>query len=115
MIILGIETSCDETAVSVVRAVGGLKNPKFKMLAHVVSSQTALHAPWGGVVPTLAKREHGRNLVPCLEKALRQSKILNSKFETRNKFKIDKKENKIGKILEREPELLEQFLSDGIL
>ncbi len=106
MIILGIETSCDETAVSVVRATGGLKRPKFEVLAHIVSSQTALHAPWGGVVPTLAKREHGRNLVPCLNKALISAK-LKVKSE-KQQLKIEK--NKIKKILEREPELLKQFL-----
>ncbi len=116
MIILGIETSCDETAVSVIRATGGLKSPKFTVLAHIVSSQTALHAPWGGVVPTLAKREHGRNLVPCLEKALVSSKL---KVKSLPDGKAGEKLSaqgrqvwggKVKTILEREPELLEQFL-----
>ncbi|MEK7585246.1 MAG: tRNA (adenosine(37)-N6)-threonylcarbamoyltransferase complex transferase subunit TsaD [Patescibacteria group bacterium] len=117
MIILGIETSCDETAVSVVRATGGLKNPKFKVLAHVVSSQTALHAPWGGVVPSLAKREHGKNLVPCLEKALAKAKLLKIKPHAptpspkgRGSKKSAQGRSAWGGILEREPELLEQFL-----
>ena len=118
MIILGIETSCDETAVSIVRATGGLKWPQFAVLAHIVSSQTALHAPWGGVVPTLAKREHGRNLVPCLKQALRKSKLINvkaspwgSKGNAFNSLKVEPWKSKIKKILEREPELLEQFLN----
>ncbi len=113
MIILGIETSCDETAVSVVRATGGLKSPKFSVLAHVVSSQTVLHAPWGGVVPSLAKREHGRNLVPLLNQALRKAKLLpKTKGRTfgSKSFKVRPWEVKIKKILARELELLEQFL-----
>ncbi len=105
MTILGIETSCDETAVSVVEGKGGLRRPKFKVLAHVVSSQTAIHAPWGGVVPMLAKREHGKNLIPVLEKTLN-----NSKLKTKSVKQQLKNKNEIEKILEREPELLEQFL-----
>lgn len=118
MVILGIETSCDETAVSIVRATGGFKRPKFTVLAHIVSSQTALHAPWGGVVPTLAKREHGRNLVPCLKQALQKSKLINVKANVKaspwgskdNAFNSEPWNSKARKILEREPELLEQFL-----
>lgn len=108
MIILGIETSCDETAVSVVKGNGGLQVPRFRVLAHIVSSQTAIHAPWGGVVPTLAKREHGKNLIPVLKKALRKSKLINPK--ARPWGSKGPALNSIKKILKREPELLEQFL-----
>lgn len=62
MRILAIETSCDETAIALVRASGGLKSPKFKVLKNVVASQIETHRPWGGVVPNLAKREHLKNL-----------------------------------------------------
>ena len=55
MKVLGIESSCDETAVAVYASDGGL-------LAHRVHSQTALHATWGGVVPELASRDHVRKL-----------------------------------------------------
>ena len=64
--ILGIETSCDETAVGVV-ADGR------RVLCNVISSQAALHAPYGGVVPEVASRQHVRDLVPALEKALADS------------------------------------------
>ncbi len=74
MLILGIETSCDETAVSVVEAEGGLKNPKFKILSNIVSSQIKLHRKYGGVVPNLASREHLKNLPPVLETALDEAK-----------------------------------------
>lgn len=62
MKILAIETSCDETAMAVVEANGGLRNPRFKVLKNVVSSQIETHRPFGGVVPMLAKREHIKNL-----------------------------------------------------
>ena len=62
MIIWSIETSCDETALAVVEASGGLRAPKFKVLRSVVSSQIEIHRPFGGVVPNLAKREHLKNL-----------------------------------------------------
>src|SRR3989344_6342305 len=67
MVILGVETSCDETALALVEARGGLSHPSFKVLKSIISSQVAIHAPFGGVVPNLAKREHLRNL-PLLKK-----------------------------------------------
>jgi len=69
MKILAIETSCDETAIALVEATGGLKNPQFKILENLVASQIKIHRPFGGVVPNLAKREHLRNL-PILFKKL---------------------------------------------
>lgn len=66
MKILAIETSCDETAMAVVEATGGLNppagGPQFKVLENIVSSQVEAHRPFGGVVPMLAKREHIKNL-----------------------------------------------------
>lgn len=70
MSILAIETSCDETAIALVHASGGLKSPRFKVLKNLVASQIKIHRPFGGVVPNLAKREHLKNL----------PKILNSIF-----------------------------------
>ncbi len=69
MKILAIETSCDETAIALVEAKGGIKKPQFKVLENIVSSQIAIHRPFGGVVPNLAKREHIKNL-PKLYKSL---------------------------------------------
>lgn len=64
--ILGIETSCDETAAAVVRS-------GERLLSNVVSSQIAVHQPYGGVVPELASREHLRAIVPVVRKALEES------------------------------------------
>ncbi len=64
--LLALETSCDETAAAV------LEDGR-RVLSNVVSSQAALHAPWGGVVPELAARHHLENLVPVTETALREA------------------------------------------
>lgn len=69
MLILGIETSCDETALAILECSGGIASPKFKVLKETVASQIAAHRPFGGVVPTIAKREHLANL-PVLEKKI---------------------------------------------
>jgi N6-L-threonylcarbamoyladenine synthase len=66
MLILGIETSCDETAASV------LSDGK-EILSNVVYSQIALHRPYGGVVPELASRRHLDNIVPVVKEALTQA------------------------------------------
>ncbi len=73
MIILAIETSCDETAISIISANGGFRNPKFKILSNIVASQIKIHSKWGGVVPHLAKREHERNLPTVLKRALKKA------------------------------------------
>ncbi|CAN5127236.1 tRNA (adenosine(37)-N6)-threonylcarbamoyltransferase complex transferase subunit TsaD [soil metagenome] len=70
MKILAIETSCDETAVAVIEASGGLQKPTFKILGNSLISQIDIHKEFGGVVPMLAKREHKKNLPILLEKTL---------------------------------------------
>jgi N6-L-threonylcarbamoyladenine synthase len=67
-LILGIESSCDETAAAVVER-------GRHQLANVVASQIATHAPYGGVVPELASREHLRNIVPVVRSALAQAQL----------------------------------------
>ena len=73
MKILGIETSCDETAVSIVEAKGKLDSLDFKLLGSGVNSQIKIHEQYGGVVPNLAKREHTKNLPIVLEEALKKA------------------------------------------
>jgi len=67
MTLLAIETSCDETSAAVVRDGGVVSN--------VTSSQTAIHAEYGGVVPELATRAHLRNLLPVAKQALREAQV----------------------------------------
>ncbi|MEK7496119.1 MAG: tRNA (adenosine(37)-N6)-threonylcarbamoyltransferase complex transferase subunit TsaD [Patescibacteria group bacterium] len=71
MLILAIETSCDETALALVETEGELNNPQFKILENLVASQIKIHRPFGGVVPNLAKREHLKNLPILLSKILK--------------------------------------------
>jgi N6-L-threonylcarbamoyladenine synthase len=73
MKILSIETSCDETAVSIIEVEGGTTAPDFKVLSNLVLSQVALHEKYGGVFPSLAKREHSKNLVPLVRAALEEA------------------------------------------
>ncbi|MFZ0632838.1 MAG: tRNA (adenosine(37)-N6)-threonylcarbamoyltransferase complex transferase subunit TsaD [Acidobacteriaceae bacterium] len=67
-LILGIETSCDETAAAVVRC-------GTEILSNTVASQIPMHAPYGGVVPELASREHLRNLLPVVRTALAEANV----------------------------------------
>lgn len=68
MLILGLESSCDETAAAVLR-------DGSEVLADVVNSQIAVHTPYGGVVPELASRKHLENIVPVVATALAEAGI----------------------------------------
>lgn len=68
MIVLGIESSCDETGAAVVADDG-------RVLSDVVQSQTEIHAEYGGIVPELASRDHTRNVVPVVQAALRDAQV----------------------------------------
>ncbi|MDO8240752.1 MAG: tRNA (adenosine(37)-N6)-threonylcarbamoyltransferase complex transferase subunit TsaD [Candidatus Moranbacteria bacterium] len=73
MKILGLESSCDETAASVVEI--DETNGSIKPLSNVISSQIKLHAKWGGVVPNLAAREHLKNILPVIESGLAEAGV----------------------------------------
>lgn len=109
MKILAIETSCDETAIALVeiQKLAGSKT-KFKILGNEVSSQIAIHIPYGGVFPMMAKREHGKNILGVLTKVLQEAKLYKLRI-TNDELRI-KDKNKIQKILEREDELSKNFL-----
>jgi len=66
IVILGIETSCDETAAAVITAEGHIR-------ANVVASQADLHARFGGVVPEVASRRHLELVSPVIREALQQA------------------------------------------
>jgi N6-L-threonylcarbamoyladenine synthase len=68
MLVLGIETSCDDTAAAV------LLDGRM-ILANVVSSQDQIHGPYGGVVPELASRQHIRNILPIIDSALAKAGV----------------------------------------
>ncbi|MBI2122248.1 MAG: tRNA (adenosine(37)-N6)-threonylcarbamoyltransferase complex transferase subunit TsaD [Candidatus Sungbacteria bacterium] len=121
MRILAIETSCDETSIAVVEFGNGRgysrrkfktrirveKIPGVRVLSHIVLSQIPLHKKFGGVVPNLARREHQHNLAPILLKSIREAKLL--ELRTKN-LELRNWKQKLNLLLEREPELLEQFI-----
>jgi N6-L-threonylcarbamoyladenine synthase len=69
--VLGVETSCDETGVALLR--WDPEQPGRGLLSHALFSQIALHAEYGGVVPELASRDHVRKLVPLVRQALKDA------------------------------------------
>ena len=100
MKILAIETSCDDTGVSVL----DINNAgDFTVLSNVVASQIEVHQKYGGVYPAMAKREHQKNLVPTFITALQEAKLLNQKNGIKNPD--------LKNILEREPELQKHLVS----
>ncbi|KND48824.1 MAG: O-sialoglycoprotein endopeptidase [Parcubacteria bacterium C7867-005] len=105
MKILAIETSCDETAIAILEAEGGLKSPEFKVLGNTLVSQIDLHKEFGGVYPNLARREHAKNLVPILLTTLRQA-FGESKYGLKPTQEMIEK---IEKILTKEPDLYKLF------
>ncbi|MHB1330416.1 MAG: tRNA (adenosine(37)-N6)-threonylcarbamoyltransferase complex transferase subunit TsaD [Minisyncoccota bacterium] len=73
MKILAIETSCDETAITILECRGSLPLPQFKVLGDSLLSQIHIHEQYGGVYPMLAKREHQKNLPILLDKTLKEA------------------------------------------
>lgn len=102
MRILSIETSCDETAVSIVEAKGDFPNATYEILGNSLFSQIDIHKEYGGVFPAVAKREHAKTLVPMLIKALEESEQLEAATES-----VDME--KIRGVLDRELGLFEQL------
>jgi len=73
--VLGIETSCDETAASILRGSLHSAKPSFQFLSSVVNSQIDIHRKTGGVVPEVAARAHMQNILPVTQQALHNAKL----------------------------------------
>jgi len=84
MKILGIESSCDETAASIIKG----KDRSVKVLSNIVSSQIDIHKKYGGVIPEIAAREHVLDILPVIDSALKKAGI--------NKNNISKELNAIA-------------------
>jgi N6-L-threonylcarbamoyladenine synthase len=76
MRLLAIETSCDETAVTILECEGNEQSASFHILGNALLSQIDIHREFGGVYPAVAKREHAKNLVPMLHSALEGAGLL---------------------------------------
>lgn len=118
MKILAIDTSCDDTAVAILAMENTSSKkqfPRIKILSSIVSSQIKIHAPYGGVYPALAKREHQKNLVPVLTKALKKSALFKTHLNQSDanhsdRYKLHQKEKTkvLKKILKRDELLFEK-------
>ncbi len=105
MNILAIETSCDETGVSVVSADGHFPHASYTILGNALFSQIDIHRQYGGVFPAVAKREHAKTLVPMLEKAL-ETTPLHTPYRL-----TPEKQALITDLLEREPGLADALMT----
>lgn len=107
MRILSIETSCDETAISIIEAHGTYPDTAIIVEADILVSQASLHAAYGGVFPNLARREHAKNLPVLLRQALEKAGYAT----TRNPHVIPPTlRAQISTILHREPELFDPLV-----
>ncbi len=101
MRILAIETSADETAVSIVEADGEFPEATYKLCGNALRSQVETHTEYGGIFPMLAKREHAKALVPLFRLALEEADL----YVEEEQHVEMQTQQQIEKILEREPDL----------
>lgn len=112
-IILSIETSCDETSLSLIRSTKiSDTEVSIEKISHIVHSQAELHAEYGGVFPALAKREHASNLVPLMLELIKETEgkgesvfVNTGAKELNEKINLD-----IKNLLDREPELYDNIV-----
>ncbi|MGH9145843.1 MAG: tRNA (adenosine(37)-N6)-threonylcarbamoyltransferase complex transferase subunit TsaD [Vicinamibacterales bacterium] len=95
MNILGIETSCDETAAAVVAETRSVDRP-WQIRSNVVASQVAIHREWGGVVPELASRQHIRDICGVVSRALTDAQL---RFEDLNAIAVTQGPGLVGSLL----------------
>jgi len=102
MNILAIETSCDESSIAILSVEGSLPSPTFTVRAHNTASQIEMHKQYGGVFPSVAKREHAKALTPLLEATLGDAGMLDKISSNIS----DEKYGPITELLHREPEIV---------
>ncbi len=111
MRILAIETSCDETGISILETSGALGSisPRadIKVLADILLSQASIHAEYGGVFPTVARREHAKAMMPLILRALSDANLSTPLKNTR--VLIARETAVLEKIFIKEPELFKNF------
>lgn len=106
MNILSIETSADETGVSLVQVNGEFPHGTYEVLGNALSSQIKEHTKWGGIVPNIAKREHAKYAPILLEEVLDQAELLEEEV---SELTPEQKTDLAHILSEREPELLVQL------
>lgn len=106
MNLLSIETSCDETAISIVKVTGDFPNAEYKIIGNALFSQIDIHKDFGGVFPALAKREHIVTILPMLKQALEESKL-----PTKTVAISEAEITQIQNLLNREPGLADELIN----
>ncbi len=111
MRILSIETSCDETGISILETSGALgaisPRAEIKVLADILQSQASIHAEFGGVFPTVARREHAKAMMPLIIRALSDANLVTPLKNPR--VLIARETTALEKIFLKEPELFKNF------
>ncbi len=111
MRILSIETSCDETGISILEAPGAMgavsQRAQITVLSDVLVSQASIHAEFGGVFPAVARREHAKAIIPLLINALGIAGLVHNRRTTRTLR--PKEMEDLSAIFHKEPELFETF------
>ena len=108
MLILSIETSCDETAISLVETTGEFPHATYEIQGNALWSQIDVHREYGGVFPMLAKREHVATIVPMLEKAIAEAGL---EPHDSTSTLTEQQEAEIYTLFSREPDLAETLLA----
>jgi N6-L-threonylcarbamoyladenine synthase len=114
MKILSIETSCDETALALLEVRGEGFDIEYKVIDSIIHSQADIHSTYGGVFPTLAKREHSKNLLPLLEKIIKDNQI-NIKSRIDDNAWEAKWKNVREKYISTNPDLINSLENSQIL
>lgn len=107
MKILSIESSADESAVSIVEVTGDFPEAKYEILGNGLRSQAEMHSEYGGIFPTMAKREHAKALTPLLKVALEEAEML----ATSDNDEISQTQiESLSELLYREPDMAEALI-----
>ncbi len=104
--LLAIETSADDTGIAILETLKERDVAKFKILANKIHTQIDIHTGYGGIFPMMAKREHGKNIIPTLHAALKEAKM----WKKNNTIIDQKLEKKIREVLARENDLADILL-----
>ncbi len=107
MNIISIETSCDETAVSLVHTQGQFPDATYEILGNALHSQIDMHKEYGGVFPTVAKREHAKMLIPMLKNALQEADLLEEEKSELTQKQIET----LHELLMREPNMTDEMIA----
>jgi N6-L-threonylcarbamoyladenine synthase len=106
MKILSIESSADESAVSLVEITGDFPDANYELLGNSLRTQIEMHREYGGIFPAMAKREHAKTLLPLLQQTLKEAELLEEHVSKLEQDEVEELET----LLYREPELAENFI-----